>query len=146
MRKAASKYADLVLRTLPSGQLVTFRADNEALEQLGLTKHYEYLEHHLVARHGALGYAHTAKSINRRKNSRHRGAKLLINLPDGSGQKQRAITFRLGPKLTLFDLAELAHFIEVEWHYLIGPDGRRHPRDWWEAKYVKGPHGSQAAA
>ena len=146
MRKASSEYADLVLRTLPSGQLITVRADNEALEELGLTKHYDYLKDHLVARHGFAGYAYTARSRSRRKTGSTRRAKLLIDLPEWSGKKQRSISFQLSSKLTEFDLVELAHFVEVDWHYLVGPDGRRHPRDWWEAKYMKGPHGSQAAA
>lgn len=143
MRKAASEYADLVLRTLPSGQLVTVRADNEALQELGLPKHYDYLKDHLVEQHGLAGYGYTARSVSRRRHGSTRKAKLLIDLPEWSGKKQRSISFQLSTKLSQFDLVELAHFIECDWHYLVGPDGRRHPRDWWEAKYQKGPPAKQ---
>jgi hypothetical protein len=146
MRKAAHEYADLVLRTLPSGQLVTIRADQEALEELGLTRHYDYLKDHLVAQHGVAGYGYSARSVSRRKQGSHRHARLIINLPEGSAQKTRVIRFQLSSKLAQFDLVELAHFIEVDWHYLVSADGKRRPREWWKAAYEKGPHGEKAAA
>ena len=81
MRKAAHEYADLVLRTLPSGQLITIRADQEALVELGLTRHYNYLKDHLVTQHGVAGYGYTARSVSRRRNGSHRHQ---IRRPSGS--------------------------------------------------------------
>ena len=143
MRKASHEYIDLVLRTLPSGQMATIRADNEALEFMGLRKHYSGLKEHLLELHGVAGYGYTARSVSRRSRGTSRKAKLIINLPEGSAQKTRTIGIELGTKVSNFDLVELAHFIECDWHFLVGPDGRRHPRDWWEAKYQKGPPAKQ---
>ena len=143
MRKATHEYIDLVLRTLPSGQMATIRADQEALELMGLRKHYSSLKEHLLELHGTAGYGYTARSVTRRRRGTARKAKLIIDLPEGSAQKTRTIGIELGAKVSNFDLVELAHFIECDWHYLVTPDGKRRSREWWEAKYQKGPPAKQ---
>lgn len=142
MRKGAGEYTDLVVRTLPSGQMATVRVENKALELFGWAKHYDTLQQHLVSLHGINGWSHAARSQTRRKRPSGRTFKIITNLPEGSGKKTWSSSVYVGSKLSNFDIAELAHFIECDWHYLVGPDGARKPRQWWESAYQKGPHGA----
>ena len=46
--------------------------------------------------------------------------------------------FRTSARCDLFDLAELAHFTQGEWHWMSSPFGERISRDRWESLYQAG--------
>jgi len=43
--------------------------------------------------------------------------------------------FKVSTNVGLFDLAELAHFTDVDWHWMTGPTGDRVSRAAWEERY-----------
>ena len=139
MRHAASEQVDLVLRTLPSGQHAIAEINKAALEDFGLLNYYEPLNVVCHRLHGTNGWAYAARGRSKCRDASRKKVRVIRNLPPDSPTKTWSTTIRLGSKATLFDIAEMAHFIESDWHFLVGPDGARHDRDWWEAKYQKGP-------
>lgn len=146
MRHAASEQVEIVLRTLPSGQYCTVSTDKGTAELFGLFNHYDKLLDVLETQYGLRGYHYGARAASKKRRSTPRKATFIRVMPEDSETRTRSHTFRLGSKASLFDIAELAHFIEVDWHFLVGPDGRRHDRAWWEDKYLRGPHKASAAA
>lgn len=139
MRHAANEQVDIVLRTLPSGQHAIAEINKSALEDFGLLNHYEPLIAVCSRLHGIDGFAFAARGRSKRRGSSRKAVRIIRNMPPDSPTKTWSTTIRLGSKATLFDVAEMAHFIESDWHFLVGPDGRRHDRDWWEARYQRGP-------
>lgn len=142
MRHAASEHVEIVLRTLPSGQHCTVGTDKATVELFGLLNHYDKLQDVLAAQYGFRGYSYAARGLAKKRGCVSKRITVIRQMPEDSETKTRSHSFRLGSKVSLFDIAELAHFIECDWHFLVGPDGRRHDRAWWEGKYQRGPHKS----
>lgn len=69
---------------------------------------------------------------NQQGGRRHRicRAKTTSGLPAGFTN-----TFKVSTNVGLFDLAELAHFTKVDWHWMTGPTGQRVLRSDWERRY-----------
>lgn len=146
MRHAASEQVEIVLRATPSGQYSTVGTDKATVQLFGLLNHYQELKDALAAQYGPRGYRYAASALSWKRQCSSRRIKVIRRMPEGSETKTRSHTFRLGSRVSGFDIAELAHFIDVDWHFLVGPDGRRHDRAWWERRYQRGPYGSAAAA
>ena len=146
MSYAASEEVEFVLRTLPSGQYCTFRTRHSTAQLFGWDEVYVDKKVQFTLEHGDRGPAYIARAGSRKSRSFQRTIKFIRQLPEGSPSKTASHTFRLGSRVTAFDIAELAHFIKVDWHWLEGPDRRRQERAWWEAKYRRGPHGLSSAA
>ena len=46
--------------------------------------------------------------------------------------------FKVSRNCGLFDLSEIAHFTQGDWHWMEGPTGERVRRDRWESMYAAG--------
>jgi len=146
MRHAANQKAQIVIRTLPAGNLCTVTVSQDSLEHFGWLEHYETIQDYMAAKHGTRAFAYTRISGSRSRKAKLRSAAVVTLLPPGSGQKTKTRSFGISCKTTQFDLAELAYFLKCDWHFLIGPDGIRRPRAWWLALYQRGAHGNSALA
>lgn len=146
MSYAAAEEVEFILRTLPSGQYCTFRTRHATAELFGWDKVYVDKKVQFSLDHGDRGLSYFARAGSRKSRRFQRSIKFGRYLPEGSPTKTATHTVRLGSRVTAFDIAELAHFTDIDWDWLEGPDGRRHERRWWEAKYQRGPHGLSSAA
>ena len=54
--------------------------------------------------------------------------------------------FKLSRNCGMLELAEVAHFSQVEWHWMDSPYGERISRDRWEQIYQSGIPGRRGAA
>ena len=138
MRHSRREQVILVLRTLPSGQHCTVRLPEDDCLELGLLDTYQDLKDVL---YGA-GSAQAARFVRgvppRSMRASQRSLILTRPAPRGWDRKTLQTTFRIGSKTTMLDLAELLHFVQVDWHHAKGPDGSRHVRSWWEGLYQSG--------
>ena len=53
--------------------------------------------------------------------------------------------FKVSQSCTLVDLAELAHFTNVDWHWMTEPSGARVSREKWEQVHQNGPRKGRGA-
>lgn len=54
--------------------------------------------------------------------------------------------FKVSRNCSLLDIAEIAHFTKVEWHWMDGPFGERIERERWERIYQAGIPGRRGVA
>ena len=68
------------------------------------------------------------------------GTRLVISrAPSTAGWPTgRANTFKVSKNCTNLDLAEIAHFVDVDWYWMEGFSGQRVHRDRWEEIYAAG--------
>ena len=129
------KHIKLVLRSLPSGQQSVISVQKATAEFLGWTLHFPtYAE--WADQQEALGIP-----VNRQYRRHEPRKKLGIPIRIGRGTDMRrnekglTHTFRIGSKVSIRDLAELASFTEVEWQWMERPNRSRETRAWWWDQY-----------
>ena len=135
----AHKHIKLVLRSLPSGQQSVICVQKATADFLGWTLHFPtYAE--WADQQEALGVP-----VNRQYRAHEPRKQLGIPLRIGRGRNksrnERGLThtFRIGSKVSLADLAELASFTEVDWHWMERPCGTRMEKSWWWDRYAAIP-------
>ena len=64
----------------------------------------------------------------------------------GGYPKGMTNAFKVSRTCGLLDLAELAHFTDIEWHWMSSPYGERISRDHWERIYQSGIPGRRGVA
>ena len=146
MSYAAGKEVALILRTLPSGQHCSVRMARDRCKELGLLDTYDDMHETLLELGSpqAICYVHAYPRGRRIKRDRTLRIHWKVATPDGP--KRRSVTVYLGSKVTLLDVAELLHFVKIDWDRANGPDGTSHPRSWWEELYQSGDIRSHRAA
>ena len=133
------EHVKLILRTLPSGQAATLMVKESTAEHLGWLEHYE-TEGEWAARRAAEGV--TGPLRYRGSPGKAIGgvplrmgfAEPVAGHPGGTSRQ-----FRIGSKVSLADLAELAHFTEGDWHWMEDRSGRRISRERWLQRYSSIP-------
>ena len=68
------------------------------------------------------------------------GKRLVISrAPSTAGwPRGKANAFKVSNNCTNLDLAEIAHFVDVDWYWMEGLFGQRRSREEWEAIYQSG--------
>lgn len=133
------EHIKLVLRSLPSGQQAVVIVKKATADFLGWTNHFPtYTE--WADQQEAIGVP--VNRQYRRHEPRALGGKpVRIGRGTNKSRNEAGLThiFRVGSKVTIRDMAELASFTEVDWHWMERPCGTRMDRQWWWERYLATP-------
>ena len=133
------KHIKLVLRSLPSGQNSVVCVQKATAEFLGWTNHFptytEWVEQQRA------GGNPIALSFRKHEPRTQMGKPIRIGRGKDSRRNEAGLThtFRIGSKVSIRDLAELAHFTEVDWEWMERPNRCRETREWWSWQYATTP-------
>ena len=136
---APDKHIKLVLRALPSGQCSAIHVKKSTADFLGWTLHFQtYAD--WVADQIAMGVP-MVRQYRAHEPRKIAGTPLRIGRGKNKRLNEAGLTnsFRINSKVSIADLAELASFTEVDWHWMERPNGSRMDRQWWWDKYQSSP-------
>jgi len=136
MSYGAHKHIKLILRTLPSGQAATVMVKQATAEHFGWTNHFE-TEAEWTARRVSEG-AISGFYYRGRPGRTVGGTPIRIGTTQHAGpgyEAGAAHQFRIGSKVSIADLAELAHFTDGNWEWMEDRTRRRIPRGAWLQRY-----------
>lgn len=139
MSNGSDKHVKLILRTLPSGQHAVVTVQESTADFLGWTLHFQTYDQWV---RDEIAAGSRVARFSRRCEPRAKGG---VPLRIGRGTNKRrneaglTHTFRIGSKVSIRDLAELASFTEVDWHWMERPCGSRMSREWWWDRYTAIP-------
>ena len=139
MADGSDKHIKLVLRTLPSGQHSIVHVKKSTADFLGWTLHFQTYSDWIDDQ---ISMGVPMKRAYRRHEPRKiAGVPLRIGRGKNKGRNEAGLThsFRIGSKVSITDLAELASFTEVDWHWMERPNGARMDRQWWWDRYAAIP-------
>lgn len=139
MAHASDPHVKLVLRPLPSGQLSVINVKKSTADYLGWSLHFQTYSEWVRNEQGGGRYAvlpyraHEPRKIA--------GTPIRIGRGPDMNRNEPGLThiFRIGSKVSLRDLAELASFTEVDWHWMERPNRARMSRQWWWDLYQSTP-------
>lgn len=124
MVRGGGKEVKFVLRTLPSGQYLTVGCRETTAKAFGWFEHFETIEERRMrlVRQGMPVPAY--RTYPMLQSSIGKPIRIV-------GDNNRRYTIRIGSKVRLTDLAELAHFTKDPWLWMERPDGARWTREQW---------------
>lgn len=130
-------YCQLTLHTFPSGQIVWLKCLTATAQFYGWLDAFPNSEE---GDSNASTHREFVTYPSRRFMPSVGGRKLRIyRSPVRQGYpKGQTNRFRVSRKIRNRQLAELAAFTKVEWHYMETAHGVRQPRDWWLELYHLG--------
>ena len=145
MSYRAEDYIKLLIWRPDKGSDRWVRALRSTADYYGWTEEFPVWTPKLAATAGGYGYCydpgrrgfHHSEGGRRHRISRH---------PSRNGMPPGFVNaFVVSNACNLTDLAELAHFTKVEWHWMTSPVGERITRDRWSRMYDTGTHRRRGA-
>lgn len=128
MRDRPGEEVKLILRALPSGQQVSIGCRKTTAQLFGWLEHFETQEERTarLVREGFIPPRFARYPML--QNGLGRPIRLVVDA-------QRRYTIRIGAKVTIGDLSELARFTSGSWLWMERPDRKRWTREQWLTHY-----------
>ena len=133
-------YVTLKLGQTKSGKAKTLKALRSTADYYGWTDEFEeWIGETFVGPGGRI----LLRDVSRRGHPECSGGRRMriSRSPSRSGQAAGLVNaFKVSSNTGLFDLAELAHFTKVEWHWMTDVGYQRVSRADWERRYARTTH------
>ena len=131
-------YVKLELFRPPGGDSRWLIALRTTADYYGWTEYFPVWSPPVVGTAG--GYTLTKDPGRRGRMHKQSGHRLRICRSESRMGQPRGMTnaFKVSRSCTLFELAELAHSTNIEWHWMESFKGQRLSRGHWEDMYWKG--------
>ena len=121
----------LLIRRTKAGNPIVLQARKETAEFYGWTKHFErHIEGFRYDEASGVAYCNQP----RLKRTRQRMG-IGLTISRGSSKHSHNATysnqFRISSEATIADIAKVAKFTDVDWHWMETPSGERRSREEW---------------
>ena len=144
MNYSAGDYVKLLLWRGSDGRARWVRALRATADHYGWTKEFEIWRPNGVFNADGKTFMHRPADSTRGAAFGGKHRRICRSSVRQGNPARLTNQFTMSNSCRLIDYAELAHFTQIEWHWMEGPSGERVPRDRWEAIYQAGPHSRRA--
>ena len=123
----------LKIRETKSGNVICLLARKETAEFYGWTNHFEkHIPGYYKDETSGVEYMNQLQ-LGRKKARFGRSIVISRHLSKHSRQRTYTNQFRVSGEATIADLAKIAKFTDIDWHWMETPSGERRSREKWLA-------------